>query len=464
MRSPQAFVGFPEGEAIDILVVSYSKDQTELTTFDKIKQRMKNWHWLKREYTVYEDERIASGKGKPVINIMKDKVITYNNIRIFSQHSANESYEGYNVIFWVMSESSAFQTHNKVRNGDKVFATLRSSAASRFGQRWKGLVVSFPRFDQSTDFTYKLYKMSKDHKDEEGEIKLSGATIWAVTAAPWEYKPWVVGNRVIYSGEMFEFEGRQIPVELQQEFTDYPETCRMVYLCDPPPGGQQIFNDEVITTAMRTVRLPILTYTEMLSEGNKRQIVIHGLNEQSRFMHDYTITVDLGKKNSAAVMALSHIEMGRYFLDAILAWTPDKRKGIEVDLLDVKKWIREVAQKIPRIRFFFDQWQSELFKDEAIELDIQVGSYHTYVQDYTTFKQGVLLGKVELLDLPDLAVQLNAIRENDKEVYVDKTLSPRMDMVDTVVGGFKILMSEGRQTDLPGMIIGSNLKQFGMII
>jgi len=467
MRSPQAFLGFPSGEGVDIIVVSYSQEQTLLTTFDKIKQRMKNWHWLKRNYTVVEDEKIVSGKGKPIVQILKNRVVTWNNVRIFSEHSANESYEGYNVLFWVMSEASAFKTQNRERNGHKVFSTLRSSAASRFGTRWKGLVVSFPRYDQDTDFTFKLWQLATGQKKveegEEDEIKLSGASIWAVKGAPWEYKPWKVGNRVIYSGDTFEFEGRQIPVELEQEFADNPEECRMKYLCEPPPGGQQVFDEESIITAMHAKHDPLLTSTTTI-DGNKIKLIVHGLKEKSRFLHSYLVTVDLGKVKSAAAVGIQHVEGGKYILDAIMTWTPDPRKKLVVDLTNVKYWLLEMAKAIPSIRIYFDQWQSELLKDELIELQMQAGTYHTYAHDYRTFKQGIQLGKVELLDRPDLAIQLNAIREKGDEVYVDPLISPRKDMVDVVVGGFKTLMSEDRPTNLPGTLISSNLSQFGMVI
>ena len=68
MRDPHAYLNSPPGEAIDIVIVSYSDEQALLISFDKIKQRFKNWSWLLNHYSVMWGEKFITPKGRPEIS------------------------------------------------------------------------------------------------------------------------------------------------------------------------------------------------------------------------------------------------------------------------------------------------------------------------------------------------------------------------------------------------------------
>jgi len=154
MRNPQQLLGQSPISPLDIILVSYSERQAIQINLEYVKQSIRRWFWLKTKYSIIDGGKCVNGKGKPEIVILERMIQTHNNIRISAQHSSNETYEGYNILLFVMSEASAFVTHTRSRNADRVYSTLKSSASSRFGNRWKGIVMSFPRHDQDEDFTY----------------------------------------------------------------------------------------------------------------------------------------------------------------------------------------------------------------------------------------------------------------------------------------------------------------------
>jgi len=455
MRNPHTYLDWPIGESIDIIVVSYSSEQTELTTFDKIKQRMRNWFWLKTKYSIIDGDRYINQKGMPVIHIFNDIIKTHHNIRIIAEHSANESYEGYNILAWVMSEASAFKAHTKERNAQKVFATLRTSASSRFNNRWKGMVMSFPRFDENTDFTYLLYEQAK-----KGVADATGR-IWPSKGATWDYKP----SKYYPSGKFFDFEGHQVPIELRADFEEDPDECRKKYLCIPPKAGARIVADTAILKAIHS-QPPIVTFDPYLNEEtNKIMMKIVGLDRPDLLTNNYLITVDLGEVNSAAAVCISHLEEGAgYVQDALGAWTPNPDKGTAVDLIDVRNTLKYLAKTIPRVRVAFDQWQSRLFRSELQQEGIKVDEYHTKSEDYSIFTKAMSLGIAHILDDETLKVQLSSLKEKDGRTFSDPKISTRKDLVDVTVGGFKMLMGKTVSTDLDGELIAGNLSEFGSVL
>jgi hypothetical protein len=78
--------------------------------------------------------QITSGLGQVQVN--DDMVEFPRTIRSWSRHAQNESYEGLNVLVWLMDEASAFLSKLRRENASGIYQTLKTSAASRFGRRW----------------------------------------------------------------------------------------------------------------------------------------------------------------------------------------------------------------------------------------------------------------------------------------------------------------------------------------
>ena len=458
MRDPQTYFNSPVGEAIDIVIVSFSAEQALLISFDKIKQRFKNWSWLRNRFSIIWGEKLISARGRPEIRVSTEMIVSHNNIRIISEHSANESYEGYNVLLWVMSEASAFKSLTKERNGNKVYSTLKTSASSRFPGRWKGIVMSFPRGDQESDFTYLLYqKATKESLDVD-----TGSRIFASRGASWEFLP---ANK--YSGKKFQFEDWEIPIEYKEEFDTDPEECKMKYLCEPPKIGFSVVPESVILKAVYEAPnvLRLDNYVEdQLVKGAWRGLTPENL---SQFPHDYLITIDLGEVQSATALGISHFEPDAgYILDALFTWTPNPDAGHVVDLLNVKDCVFQLVQWLPHCTVGFDQWQSRIFASELNQQKIKTIKYHTYEQDYTTFRQVMATGRAHIINDVELVKQFKALRLVGSKIVLNTNITNRKDRVDVVVGGWKTLdeMNASNQTDLPGYLIGDNMSAYGLVI
>jgi hypothetical protein len=434
LKDPKEYFGFPPSEAIDILIISFTAEQAKDVSFDKVKQFFKHWMWLRQNFSIIEGDRITSGKGKPEIIVLNDRIKTWNNIRIIAEHSANESFEGYNVLYFLMSEASAFRGANKTQNGWKVFNTLRASASSRFPGRWKGIVASFPRYDENSDFTFQLYTQAE-----------TDPTIFRDLVWPWQFKP-----MRYYKGVFFDFEGIQVPIEYQSDAESDPPAFRKMVLCKVPKVGESVINDEAIIKSVHPYKPLINLVTTIRKNEDGLEKVVgnwEGLDIFKSAPYEYLVTVDLGELTSATAVAISHVHTEKdhlvYVLDYVGAWTPDPKKGISVDMGDVKDRLFELAAAIPGVRVGFDQWQSILYASELNKRGIKTIKYHVHQdRDYETFRKAMGMGNVKILDDVELILQFNAIKKEGAKVYLDTKISPRKDLVDVTVGGYMILMGE----------------------
>jgi len=476
MKDPQGYFGFPTGEPIDIIIVSYSAEQAKRITFEKIKQRFKYWKWLRANYTVVWGEKFVSEKGKPEILVLGDSICSHNNVRIYSEHSANESFEGYNILFWVMSEASAFKAQNKERNGQKVYDTLKSSANSRFPGKWKGMVISFPRYEKDVDFTYCLYeealKGQDDVVDKDGNV--SRCSIWGTKGNSWEFNPtrWTSGVTfklgTLGSHVPEDFADIDVPIELKESFENDFSTSMRLYLCEPPSGATRVLPDDVLIRAVHSQH-PLIVGEQFIS-GGKICMKLRGIEAKDRdkFKEQYLLTTDLGESFAATAMVLQHYDSNvGYIQDAFWTWTPNPEKGISVDFDNVRETLFLVAALVPHIKFGFDQWQSKLFMSDLHKRGAKTVEYHTTDRDYGIFRRAMAMNIAKIINPalnPAFMNQLKAIKQREGVTFLDKKISERKDIVDATVGGFNVLIDQTMSTNLPGTVITSNLAEFGTII
>ena len=109
MRSPQKYFEQPEGEYIDCVNVAPSGDKASTVFFEKLRQRLLRWQWLKNKYPLRNSgafvSQIKPEPGDAFVTITKDGVIFPKLIRLLSRNSANESAEGLNTLVFTMDEA-----------------------------------------------------------------------------------------------------------------------------------------------------------------------------------------------------------------------------------------------------------------------------------------------------------------------------------------------------------------------
>ena len=123
LRDPQAYFEFGPGEPIDVINVAYNADQARRVFFEKLRQRILGWRWLQANYNTFEAGRRRGEHipGRPTVQINDGEVLFPRSIRCFSRHSENESYEGYNIVAWIMDEASAFLSKLKRENAELIY-------------------------------------------------------------------------------------------------------------------------------------------------------------------------------------------------------------------------------------------------------------------------------------------------------------------------------------------------------
>ena len=137
LRDPQKYLRLAPGEPIDLINVAYNADQAKRVFFEKLKQRIKRWEWLRQNYNVIEAGRRVNEQklGRALVVINDDFIEFPHQIRAWSRHAQNESYEGLNILVWLMDEASAFLSKLKRENassspsGSRGVQALQQSSA-----------------------------------------------------------------------------------------------------------------------------------------------------------------------------------------------------------------------------------------------------------------------------------------------------------------------------------------------
>lgn len=450
LRDPQAYLELAPGEAIDIVNVAYNAEQAKRVFFTKLKARIERWKWLTDSYNIIEAGRRKNGHrpGLPTIQVNDDHIEFPNRIRAWSRHAQNESYEGLNIIAWLMDEASAFLSQAKRENAENIFQTLKTSAASRFGMRWLGFIISYPR--HADDFTCSRLREAQAHPDR-GFYGDGPAATWEI-------------NERTKREPRVKIRDREVPVSLANDFhTDFEEALSR-YCCEPPLARDAFFRfpqrihdavvkdrapaiewEPVVITreqgdgSVRQFRGVKLTHTRALPEGTK----LYGHGDPG--LTDDSFALALGYASPATVMMtlpaaevldakqLEERGLGpedpvdwerdvvKTIVVALIVWEPDRRTGVQVDLQNVEDTILELKRVYPSIGHWprkrrgeskprptltTDHWNSALtiqrmsgrrmnVKDEAWTRDFQLDIYRNG-------RSNIYNGLVELPDTPSV--------------------------------------------------------------
>lgn len=377
LRDPQEYLELAPGEAIDIVNVAYNADQAKKVFFAKLKARIERWAWLSERYNVTIAGRRQNGYRPELgeIQVNDDHVEFPGKIRAWSRHAQNESYEGLNVLVWLMDEASAFLSKLKRENASSIYQTLKTSAASRFGRRWVGMVISYPR--HADDFTMTLLALANS-RPELGIYGDGPATTWEI-------------NERTRNEPRVKVRDIEVPASLAQDFEEDFEEALGRYCCEPPKAREAFFRfpqhlweavsdrDPAIEWeptiiprergdgSMRKLRGVKITKTRELPAGTK--LYVHGdpglSNDSYALALGYAVpatimvTVPASEVLDAGQLMIRKLspeepiewerDVVRTVIIALIVWRPDPRSGIQVDLQNVEDTIFELRKAYPSI-------------------------------------------------------------------------------------------------------------------
>lgn len=425
LRNPQKFLDI-QGN-LDILNVATNREQAEQVYFPYFIETIKTNKWLLANFKVYDGGKCINPSVKEyydLIEISSNKVIAKNKrVRCFSMTSSNESWEGYNVIFFVLDEISGFVSESEVSNGWKIFNTARSSCISRVTENYKGVgyVFSYPR-QEKNDIILELFRDSRRSPGKE--------YIYGAFAFSWEFRPYPQTGTFHFSNKRFnrffgydddKDVGIEIPLELKEEFDRDPEGSLTKYCCLPPrQAGDWLEYPERIPACIDHNQQPLFLTEDYVvhEEVNgthydflaKRIVACTEKDREILKNNAYVAWLDSAWKACDAVIAIGRKETisiplkggGEQILEIcrvvdIINWTP--KPGLMVDLKNIEKMLTEdIKRYINLIEVGADRFESAslsigLIRHGIKPLLIDLGETH-----YDVLKMELYKGTIRIFD------------------------------------------------------------------
>ena len=451
MKSPQFYLKQPEGEYLDCVNVAPSGAKANEVFFEKLRQRVLRWRWLKDKYPIRNSgafiSQIKPNPGEAFVMITKDGIIFPKLIRLMSKNSDNESAEGFNTLVYVLDEASAFQAANKSRNAAKIFRNIKSSSTTRFGLRGKGFIISYPR--EIEDFTMQMYRAN-----------LGNLHVYTDRAATWEVKP-----LHLFSGQWFDFiDGYddeyvdgvltkvpriiKVPLEFKDDFDKNPTDAKMMLMADPPESEHGFIEyPEKVTECIPISHRSAIEVEDYIKDGRVcKRIVSYAPRVHGQ--HDHIITIDLGRKIDSAALGMYHREMHGnipvFVQDLVTGWVPDRKNKYMVSFTNIREFIQELSKHFSLMGVWFDQWQSASLQEELNAAAIPSFEYNLDVADYKTFKEMIYTKRYKLLPFAPQIVEIKQLISIGNRI--DHPTTGSKDYVDTIVGATKVWLLKHKAT------------------
>jgi len=458
LKDPQSFFNLPNGESIDLINIARASSQATNVFYEKVRQRLLRWKWLNNKY-----RSIVSGIPlRPTEKIILENEVHINlgatafpkGLRLFSRHSDEESSEGLNILVAILDEVSAFTNTANNHNAKKVYDMVRTSARTRFGNKFKIFMLSYPRYKD--DFIETMYKI--------GQKELHW---YADKAFTWQMKP-----RKYFSEKTFNFHGIEIPIDFQEDFRLEPEVSSAKYLCMPPETESPFIKDgrgivdDLMKRHINEKEFIVFEDVIINSKISKKIIEMNfGVSKE-----EYLITFDLGEKFDSAAMSITHYDdLNRIVIDDLtIAWEPDPEKEIIVDFINVEDIIVNICRLIRVRGVFFDRWQSSLIVQRLQNMGIPAEKYSLYYADYVLFRRCLRGGEIDFAYNLKLKEEIIGLQEMGNRV--DRMEGAHKDRVDTVVGAIKVWIGAGSRAKIgkiseeEGEIVRPNVQEHGVII
>lgn len=477
LKNPQRFLEI-DGN-LDLLTVGIKGLQGEKVFFDYFKERIKDNKWIIDNFKIVEENRIFS-KPKLIdrgsIYLTNKSAEFPNKIRCFSETSKNESWEGYNVIFFVLDEISGFMTEKQTSNGWKIFETANSSCISRRTKNYKGLgfIISYPR-QEKNDIILDLYELSKT-KDY----------IYGMRCFAWHFK---LASK--YSGQKFEFHNQRInrafgipeeqrkgiliPIEYFEDFDRKPEESLTKYCALPPRAtGDWIEYPDRVISAIDYSATPMFftedyTITKVNPEtGEENSFLakkIISCNEPSNdvrrnfryvaWLDNAEVACDasicIGRKETIELLNEHQIPYSMEIcrIVDVINWTPEP--GLPIDLENVEDFLVKIIPKYLNLREVGkDRWESATLHNKLTKKGIKSIRYNLSGEHYNIGKYFFYIGAVrihdeekwtnkhkkELTSLEQMLALINSPKGPIKKEGLKK------DKSDSVIGVINILMGD----------------------
>jgi hypothetical protein len=423
------YVAPPRKEMISNAILGVdSKEQAQTVYFQIFSTFVRNWSWLRNQWDIVINGRFFSSGQQEAdfinkVTITNDAILFPHNIRAFSGSSEAETLEGKNVLMFVLDEVDAFKEKSVTRSAKKIYRTVRTSAVSRFGTKYKGFIISYPRSEDG--FIMQMYHQTKKLLSVYGDI-----------AKTWEVKP-----RHLFSKEEFEFEGEKVPMEFFDEFRLDPHGCKAAYLCRPPKAESVYFEDyDKLELAAKGFTKPLYEFSDTVENLMvKKKMTMFPIQYNQAINH--ILVLDLSLKSDPTALTLMHRDNDKIVTDFVTTWNPDPAKGTQVDLQNVESIIEQVCQHVNVKALYADRWQSALLIQKLRERGLNANTVKLDFEDFESFKRLLYAGNIIIPRNEQLFRELRNI-QRVTQARVDHPDGEHNDITVTLVMGTKMLISD----------------------
>ena len=467
LKEPQKYFNQAPGENLDIINVAYNASQARNVYFTKFLERLKRCAWFRKRFNIVQSGRVLGKRKKDAwgdVSIGMAMVIFPGNIRAISESSENESYEGYNILVWIMDEASAFRSAKRVENANGIYNTLRTSANTRFVRRWKGFVLSYPRSEDDWDFTTKLYKESLKFPD----------TMYGSREFSWNVAP-----PATYPGPRFRFVYDRpdqrieidIPELLREDFEKNPEESLAKYCCMPGLSQGKFFEQPGSLPRIFSDRKPLF-YTDIIiveSHDVNGGLLFKGIGHRiSRWNEDliddtkqYVAHIDVGLTGDRAALVLAHGEpilveyeyndghkeqrwSQKIVEDVHVVYEPDKKRNLRVSISNIESLLAEISEHVKLVVVTYDHWQSAGSVENLAMKSILAKEHNINRNDYDLLKSVIYAGDIDLLYDPLTELELSELRKTMSGT-VDHPAGGSKDLADALAGVTRLILGETKE-------------------
>lgn len=216
------------------------------------------------------------------------------SLGVFSKNSRSSGLDGFNLIFWFMDEADAFLSTEKKCNASDIHDIFRSSAATRMGSGWTGIVASYPRVEAG--FMETLYERARRNMQTLGPK----ASYYADKAATWEVRPGV--------------DREHVPA-IEEDYQNDPTAARAKYECLPMAAESAFFEfPEKIVEAVDSARQPAALVDTSpldmtLKTGKDSYFVTATISNIQRVPgYSYFLAGDAGRTSDSYALAVFHVD------------------------------------------------------------------------------------------------------------------------------------------------------------
>lgn len=417
MRSPQRFFRLLENDEVAFVNVALSGEQSRTNIFSRLVRRLLSSNWFKENYTIYHKGKVLSkGKRGEIVIGNKEVVSVDKNIKIYSENSEYEHWEGKNIVFFVIDEFSGCKTQVEIDWGKSV---LNSLITSNRETPYVGIVMSYMRLDPEFDLTAQLCNRIKS-----GEIKNGEASI----RFTWEMRP------SKYEGKFFIYEDREggvnylVPLSLRNQFMIDEDSARRKYLCVAGRSSEVgIFLEKPEMLAECIVKGrgdKVILEPEYLKLKDRVLMRYRVIKVDLDLKNYYVIAIDKGEKVSDTALAIGHKELvdvggevlEKVVIDATVVWRPEKDVNLVVDTDNVSEVLLDILKYLPKnnVKVRIDHWQSSDLVNKCLKYGYRVEQKNASLRGYRVLKSLIENKLIEFPDTPNThqgRLQLKYLRE-----------------------------------------------------